>query len=64
MNDTKDTIKALCFKENITLKDLALKVGMNEKGLHNKFRRDSITLRDFKALLSALGYEITIDKRE
>lgn len=63
MSDVKDIIKGLCLRENITLKDLALKAGMNEKGLHNKFKRDSITLKDFKALLSALGYQITIDKK-
>lgn len=64
MDNAKDIIKKLCSDTGITFKDLALKAGMNSNSLHNKFQRDSITLRDFESLLSVLGYEISIDKKE
>ena len=59
---TKDTIKGLCKQEGMTFKELAIKAGMNEKSLHNKFQRDSITLRDIEKLLSCLGYTLSIYK--
>lgn len=62
IDNPKDTIKELCQKNNMTFKELALKAGMNTQGLHDKFRRDSITLRDFQQLLNVLGYELTIVK--
>ena len=46
----------------MTFKELAIKAGMNEKSLHNKFQRDSITLRDIEKLLSCLGYTLSIYK--
>lgn len=63
IDNPKDTIKGLCQRNNITFKELALKADMNDKGLHNKFQRDSITLRDFQKLLNVLGYELVIDNK-
>lgn len=62
IDNPKDTIKGLCQSNNLTFKELALKADMNTQGLHDKFRRDSITLRDFQRLLNVLGYELSITK--
>ena len=60
--DIKSKIQELCQIEGLTFKELAVKSGMNEKGLHDKFRRQSITFRDLMSLLSTLGYTISIVK--
>ena len=60
--DIKSKIQELCQIEGLTFKELAVKSGMNEKGLHDKFRRNSITFRDLMSLLSTLGYTISIVK--
>ena len=63
IENPKDTIKKLCQDNNdMTFKELAEKAGMNDKGLHNKFSRDSITLRDFQSLLKVLNHELSIIK--
>lgn len=60
--DIKSKIQELCQIEGLTFKELAIKSGMNENGLHNKFKRNSITFRDLMSLLSTLGYTISIVK--
>lgn len=61
---TKDTLKALCQSEHITMKELASKADMNYNGLLNKFHRNSITVKDLESLLSAIGYSLQITKNE
>lgn len=61
---TKETIKALCSAEHLTMKELASKADMNYTGLLDKFRRNSITLRDLEKLLSAIGYELQVKKKD
>ena len=58
--DFKDHLKDLCQTEGITFKDLADKAGMNEKGLHNKFQRQSITVKDLNTLLGVFGLTLGI----
>ena len=63
IENPKDTIKKLCQDNNdMTFKELAEKAGMNSNSLHNKFSRDSITLRDFQRLLKVLNHELSIIK--
>ena len=57
---TKETIKAICHAEHITMKELAGKADMNYNGLLDKFRRKSMTVKDLERLLSA----ITTDNKE
>lgn len=61
---TKDTIKAICHAEHITMKELAGKANMNYNGLLDKFRRKSLTVKDLESLLSAIGYSLQIIKNE
>lgn len=58
--DLKDQIKTFAEKEGMTFKELAVKAGMSEKGLHNKFRRDSLTVKDLIKLLACLGKALDI----
>lgn len=57
---TKDTIKELCISEHLTMKEVANKADMNYTGLLDKFRRNSITVRDLEKLLNAIGYTLTV----
>lgn len=64
--DLKEQIRALALSQGMTFKELASKAGMSENGLHNKFQRNSLTVKDLSALLSVLGHEMTFrpkDKR-
>lgn len=60
---TKATIKELCMSERLTMKELASKADMNYTGLLDKFRRDSLTVRDLEKLLNAIGYTLTVSPR-
>lgn len=55
----KEQIQAIAKEQEITLKELSQKAGMNYTGLLDKFRRGSITVRDLEKLLHVLGYRIT-----
>lgn len=57
---TKNIIEIYLKEKNMTIKELAEKCNMNVNGLHNKFKRDSISLKDFRTLLGALDKEIQI----
>jgi len=61
---TKETIKAICHAEHITMKELACKADMNYNGLLDKFRRKSMTVKDLERLLSSIGYSLQIIKNE
>ena len=61
---TKETIKAICHAEHITMKELAGKADMNYNGLLDKFRRKSMSVKDLERLLSAIGYSLQITKNE
>lgn len=56
--DLKDQFKAMAKAQGMTFKELADKASMSEKGLHNKFNRESITFKDVQRLLAVLGKTI------
>lgn len=60
----KEQIKALASEQGYTLKDVAEAANMSYNGLHNKFNRGSITVRDLESLLNVLGYTLTFKKIE
>lgn len=61
----KEQIQTIAKEQGLTLKDVAEKAGMNYNGLHNKFFRGSITVRDLEKLLHVLGKDIQIvDKHD
>ena len=57
--ELKETIKQYAKENGMTLKELAEHAHMSYNGLHNKFNRESITVRDLNRLLDVLGKQIT-----
>jgi len=57
--DLKAQLQAIAKDKGMTFKELAAHAGMNENGLHNKFRRNSLTVKDLSKLLEALGLELS-----
>ena len=63
--DIKTELKNLCTSKNITFKELAERAGMNTNGLHDKCRRNSMTVKDFEKLLDIFEKELAIiDKKK
>lgn len=58
--ELKQTIKDIAKEQGMTLKDVADKAGLNYNGLHDKFRRGSITVRDLNRILDVLEKELSI----
>lgn len=56
--DLKAELQSAAKEQGMTFKELAAHAGMNENGLHNKFRRNSLTVKDLCKLLEALGLEL------
>lgn len=61
--DLKAEITRLCTLHQMTFKELAEKAGFNASGLHDKFRRDSMTIRDYERLLSVFGKRLSISDK-
>ena len=57
--DLKTEIQALAEVQGLTFKELAARAGLNENGLHDKFRRNSLTVKDLCKLLDVLGCELS-----
>lgn len=55
-----ETIKIICDREGIALKDLAGRLGCTAQNLNNKLKRDNFTINDFGTILDALGYDFDI----
>lgn len=61
----KETIQAIANEQKMTLKEVSEKAGMNYNGLHNKFYRDSITVKDLEKILDVLHKRLAIvDKQQ
>ena len=61
--DMKDELKAIAKEQGITFKELPVKAGVSENGLHNKFKRGSLTVKDLSTLLAVLGLKIAFVKK-
>lgn len=65
---SKEHVKILLAKENMTLKELAIKLSekMDKKiplqTLSSKLARNSLKLQEFEYIADILGYEIKITK--
>lgn len=65
---SKERVKILLAKEDITLKELALllskKIGKNIplQTLSSKLSRNSLKLQEFEDIIAILGYEIKVLK--
>lgn len=57
--ELKEIIKQYAKENGMTLKEVAEHAHMSYNGLHNKFNRESITVKDLTRLLDVLGKQIT-----
>ena len=51
---TSDMIKELCNKKNISLSELARRIGQTPQNFNKKLKRETVTLDELKAIADAL----------
>ena len=70
MNDTKtlsqmltqaNYIKLLCANEDVTLTELAEKLGKSQANLSKQMKRSNFRVSDMEKIADALGYEFTYE---
>lgn len=52
---TSDMIKELCNKKNISVSELARRIGQTPQNFGKKLKRDTVTLEELKQIIS--GYQ-------
>lgn len=62
--DSKKIIKQLLLERNMTLPELAEKLGYEQQALRNKINRDKYSLNDFVKFLDALDCDIKVITRD
>lgn len=60
----QERLKALANEQQITLKDIILKAGLNYNNIINKFSRGTIRVCELERILDALGYELIIKPKD
>lgn len=56
--DLKELIKFYCKQKNITVKELASRIGMSEANLYSRFRKNSMELEHLKKIAEVLNIPI------
>lgn len=62
--DSKKIIKQLLLERNMTLTELAEKLGYEPQAFRNKINRDKYSLNDFVKFLDALDCDIKVITRD
>ena len=62
--ELKEIIKQYAREKGMTFKELAELAGLNRAGLHDKFRRGSLTVRDLEKILDVLDKEMIFKDKE
>ena len=52
---TSDMIKELCNKKNISLSELARRIGQIPQNFGKKLKRDTVTLEELKLIADVMG---------
>ena len=52
---TPDMIKELCNKKNISLSELARRIGQTPQNFGKKMKRDTVTLEELKLIADVMG---------
>lgn len=52
---TSDIIRELCRKQNISISELARRIGQSRQNLYKKLRRDTLTIDELKQISDVLG---------
>lgn len=53
--ETSDMIKELCNKKNISVSELARRVGQTPQNFGKKLKRNTVTLDELKQIADAMG---------
>lgn len=54
-----EQIKILCVRSNISLAELARRIGMSPQSLNAKLKRESFTVSDLEIIADAVGSSFT-----
>lgn len=52
---TAELIKILCKQQNISIAELARRIGQSRQNLYKKLQRDTLTIDEIKQIADALG---------
>lgn len=52
---TSDMIRELCEKKNISLAELARRIGQSPQNFNKKLKRDTVTLEELKQIADVMG---------
>lgn len=52
---TADLVKRLCEEQNISISELARRIGQSRQNFAKKLKRDTLTVEKLKAIADALG---------
>ena len=52
---TSDLVRKLCEKQNISISELARRIGQSRQNFSKKLKRDTLTIDELKAIADALG---------
>ena len=52
---TSDLVKKLCKEQNISIAELARRIGQSRQNLAKKLKRETLTLEELKRIADALG---------
>ena len=58
--NTAEIVKTVCKKQNVTLAELARRIGQSRQNLYNKLRRNSLTMNELEQIADAVG--VTFDQ--
>ena len=50
-----DLVKQLCEEQNISISELARRIGQSRQNFSKKLKRDTLTIEELKAIADALG---------
>ena len=52
---TSDLVKKLCEEQNISIAELARRIGQSRQNFGKKLKRETLTLEELKSIADALG---------
>lgn len=52
---TSDLVKRLCEEQNISIAELARRIGQSRQNFSKKLKRDTLTIEEFMSIADALG---------
>lgn len=56
-----EKIKVIMKRQNVSMTELAERIGQSRQNLSNKMARDNFTEKDMREIATALGYEVVVE---